>query len=210
MVFHVINRAIRKQQLFAQPCDYSAFVRSAVEAHSRFPVSVLAYCVMPNHFHFVIQPYEDHQLSKFMARLEATHAKRWHANRGTTGTGAVYQGRFRAFPVQTEDYFYRVCRYVEANALRAGLVRRAEDWPWSSIAIRPPGVPSIPIDRWPLPRPNDWVATVNDIPASHVQEVRLSIVRGRPLGEQAWAARVARDLGLGATLQHPGRPRNDL
>lgn len=210
MVFHVINRAVRKQQLFAQPNDYNAFIRCAIETHGRVPVNLMAYCVMPNHFHLVIRSTEDRQISRFMARLTATHSKRWHANRGTTGTGAVYQGRFKAFPVQTDDSFYRVCRYVEANALRAGLVRNAENWPWSSLAPITPLVPRIPVADWPLPRPADWVDIVNASPLVHSREIRQSITSGRPLGEAAWVERIARNLGLEATLRSPGLRRSDL
>jgi len=210
MVFHVLNRAVRKQQLFAQPGDYNSFVRCAIEAHRSVSVGVIAYCVMPNHFHFLIRSHQDGQISRFMARLTATHAKRWHANRGTTGTGAVYQGRFRAFPIQTDAYFYSACRYVEANALRAGLVKRAEDWPWSSLATPLPGIPKIPSEEWPLPRPENWQEMVNEKPTQHGTEVRQSVATGQPLGEASWVARVARDLGLQATLNHPGRPSNDL
>jgi putative transposase len=210
VVFHVINRAIRKQQLFAQPSDYNAFVNCAVEAHRKVPVGVLAYCVMPNHFHFVLQSREDGQISRFMARMTATHSKRWHVHRGSVGTGAVYQGRFRAFPVQTDDYFYRVCRYVEANAVRAGLVRAAEEWPWCSLADRVAMIPRIPIDPWPLPRPSDWSTRVNGDPSRNEKAIRESISTGRPFGEPSWVERVARELSLEHTLHPHGRPQNDL
>lgn len=207
IVFHVINRAIRKQQLFAQPSDYNAFVRCAIEARRHVAVGILAYCVMPNHFHLVMQSNEDDQISRFMARMTATHSKRWHAHRGSVGTGAVYQGRFRAFPVQTDLYFYRVCLYVEANARRAGLVKQAEEWPWSSLADRSVSVPRIPTDPWPLPKPVNWTARVNSDPLHDAKAVRASISTGRPFGEAPWVERVARSLRLESTLNPPGRPK---
>ncbi len=94
-------------------------------------VAVFAYCLMPNHWHLVASPTAPGALSIFMHRLTTTHARLWHRARGSAGEGAVYQGRFSAIPIQCDRHFLIVCRYVERNALRASLVSRAEDWPWS-------------------------------------------------------------------------------
>jgi putative transposase len=83
---------------------------------------ILAYCVIPNHFHLVLWPHQDGALSEFMRWLTMTHTQRWHAAHQTAGTGPMYQGRFKSFPVQSDDHFYSVCRNVEPNPLRAKLV----------------------------------------------------------------------------------------
>src|SRR5208282_2122162 len=105
----------------------------------------LAYCLMPNHFRLLLWPRGDRGLSQFMQWLTLTHNQRWHAHQHTAGSGHLYQGRFKSFPVQSDDHFLTVCRYVERNALRAGLAERAEDWPWGT---RNPGKSG---------RPHDWV-----------------------------------------------------
>ena len=74
---------------------------------------------MPNHWHFVLWPREDGELTHFMRRLTHTHTQRWHAHRHTTRTGHLYQGRFKSFPVEQDDHLLTVIRYVERNALRA-------------------------------------------------------------------------------------------
>src|SRR4029077_8215547 len=126
-------RAVARLPLFQKPADYEAFERVLVEAHEKFPIEILAYCVMPNHWHFVLRPTQDGQLTAFLRCLAHTHTMRWHAHHQTSGTGHLYQGRFKAFPVDDDSHFYSVVRYVERNALRGGLVPRAEAWRWCSL-----------------------------------------------------------------------------
>lgn len=169
--------------LFEDDADYRAFMFCLWEALQKEPVKLLAYCIMPNHFHLVVQPTVDGQLSRFMKLLLGTHSKRWHAFRKTTGIGAVYQGRFKAFPIRSEPHFYAVCRYVERNALRAGLVDRAEDWRWGSLSQRTGGLGAAPLSPWPIAEPHDWVERVNqDQPDAEVEAVRASAAKplGRP------------------------------
>jgi putative transposase len=88
---------------------------------------------MPNHWHLLLWPRNDGELSEVMRWITVTHAQRWHAHRQSSGSEPVYQGRFKSFPVQTDEPFLMVARYVERNALRAKLVERAEEWQWSSL-----------------------------------------------------------------------------
>src|SRR6266850_1096513 len=94
---------------------------------------VLAYCVMPNHWHLVLWPRADGDFSHYVGWLTLTHTQRWHAYQHTVGTGHLYQGRFKSFPVQTDEHVLTVCRYVERNPVRAGLVPQAEHWRWGSL-----------------------------------------------------------------------------
>jgi putative transposase len=81
---------------------------------------------MPNHWHLVLWPRKKGELSEFMRWLTVTHTQRWHASHRTSGTGPLYQGRFKSFPIEDDDHLLAVVRYVERNALRAKLVARAE------------------------------------------------------------------------------------
>src|SRR5713226_175292 len=134
---------------------YNAFVRLLAEAAARFPVRVVAFCLMPNHFHFALWPQTDDGLSDLMHWLLTTHAARYQ--RHYRVTGHVWQGRFRAFPIQEDDHLLSVLRYVERNPLRAGLVASAQEWRWSSLPwhIQPPKITLL--DEGPLQRPTDWV-----------------------------------------------------
>ena len=134
-----MNRGNARAEIFSKRGDYEAFEKVLVEAVGRSSVRLLAYCVMPNHWHLVLWPRMDGHLSAFMQWLTGTHVRRWHAHRQSFGTDHLYQGRFKSFPVETDEYFLAVCRYVERNALRAGLTRRAEDWRWGSLWRRERG-----------------------------------------------------------------------
>jgi putative transposase len=207
LVFHALNRSARRLQLFGSADDYRAFLTCLVEAQRKFPLRVLAYCIMPNHFHLVLWPSEDDQLPRFMHRLTSTHAKRWHVRRQSVGTGAVYQSRYKAFPVQCDRHFLNVCRYVERNPLRAGLVGRAEDWAWSSLADRRQADPLMLLTAWPVPEPLEWTALVNGTqPTADVDRIRKSVWTGLPLGDQAWTLETVAVLGLEASTHLPGRP----
>jgi putative transposase len=136
LVYHALNHAVARLPLFEKEADYEAFERVLQEAHQRAPTRILAYCVMPNHWHFVLWPKADVELTRFLRWLTHTHAMRWHAHRQSRGSGHVYQGRFKSFPVQGDGHFLTASRYVERNALRANFVKRAEDWPWCSLHPR--------------------------------------------------------------------------
>jgi putative transposase len=209
IVSHALNRGVRRLRLFDQPGDYRAFLNVFAEAQKRIPIRCLAYCLMPNHFHLVLWPRTDIELSAFMAWLTATHSKRWHARRSTTGTGHVYQGRFKAFAVSSDTYFLRLCRYVEGNALRAGLVTRAEDWPWCSLAQRAGRRSSICLAEWPVTRPQDWIDLVQLEVADETRDLRSAVNRSSPYGPKDWQIRLACQLKLTSSLAPLGRPRKE-
>jgi len=154
--FHVLNRACRRETLFDDLKDYSAFLMSVADAQSRIDMPLLAYCVMPNHFHLIVGPVQNAVLSRFMHRLAVIHSKRWHKHRGTEGTGPVYQGRFKALPIGSELHFLTVCRYVEMNPVRAGLVERHEEWRWSSCFGSGRNCDLVVLSPWPIPPPTSW------------------------------------------------------
>ena len=103
VVYHVLNRANARTMLFDDDGDYAAFERVLAQACERVSMRLLAYCVMPNHWHLVVWPRRDGDLSRFMNWLTLTHTQRWHQHRHTVGDGHVYQGRFKSFPVETSD-----------------------------------------------------------------------------------------------------------
>ena len=206
-VYHALNRAVARLPLFEKNADYAAFERVVAEALEKHPIRILAYCVMPNHWHFVLWPRRDGELTAFLRWLTHTHTMRWHAHHQTAGTGHLYQGRFKSFPVETDEHLHGVLRYVERNALRARLVRRAENWRWSSLWRRCQGEAGL-LAPWPVVEPADWVDRVNAAQTeAELAAVRHCVVRGTPLGSAEWTRRTARRLGLESTLRQRGRPR---
>jgi putative transposase len=209
-VYHVLNRANARLPIFERPEDFEAFERILAEGVERFGPRLLAYCLMKNHWHLLVWPAEDGLLSRFVGWVTLTHTQRWHAYQGTTGSGHLYQGRFKSFPVQEDEHFYSVCRYVERNALRAGLVKRAERWPWSSLWRATSGDKQARkmLSPWPVSRPRRWVDWVNEAQTEgELAAIRRCVQRGAPYGDDEWSERTARELELETTLRPRGRPR---
>jgi putative transposase len=169
---------------------------------------LLDYCLMPNHFHLVVWPHQDGELSEFLHWLTLTHTMRWHAHYHSGGTGPLYQGRFKSFPVEEDEHLLTVCRYVEGNPLPARLVQRAECWPWSSLARRVQGRGLDLLDAWPVPMPANWLEHVNGAETStELAALRRSLRRGAPYGSALWQEETAQRLGLASTLKPLGRLR---
>lgn len=198
-------------RIFDKPADYEAFERAMVEAAEYVNMRVLAYCLMPNHWHLVLRPREDGDLGRYMQRLTVTHVRRWHEHRHSTGGGHVYQGTYKSFPVQSDEHFLAVARYVERNAARAKLVEKAEDWRWCSLWRRdhPEVVEDVPsLAAWPVPCPSYWKRLVNQGQSQkELEALRVSVQRGRPYGSEVWQKRTATRLGLESTFRSRGRPR---
>ena len=136
LIYHVLNRGAARQTLFEHDADFAAFLRVLRDTLDRDPIPILGFCLMPNHWHLVLRPQHRGQLARFMQRLTITHARRWVEHRHRVGWGSVYQGRYKSFPTQDDAHLATLLRYVERNPLRAGLVPRAQDWPWSSLGQR--------------------------------------------------------------------------
>ena len=196
--------------LFSKERDYAAFEELLEQTGESRPMRVCAYCLMPNHWHFVLWPREDDELTGFLRWLTHTHTMRWHVHHGTRGTGHLYQGRFKSFPVQTDEHFYAVVRYVERNPLRAGLVERPDQWRWSSAWRRSCGDPQQKalLAPWPLAMPSDWLRQVRQPQTeAELEAVRQAVRRGSPYGRARWQKQTAIRLGTEFTLRPRGRPK---
>ena len=178
--YHVLNRGNARAAVFHKPDDYDAFVDMMAEATVRTPMRILAYCLMPNHFHLALWPREDGDLSRWMHWLMTTHVRRYL--RHYRSSGHVWQGRFKAFPIQEDEHLLTVLRYIERNPLRAGLVERAEDWPWSSLRwLAAPERSPVRLEPGTVPRGTLWVEGVNaptaDIDLAEIRESVRAIGR---------------------------------
>ncbi len=205
--YHVINRGNAKATVYHSDSDYRSFVTLIRKASERLPLRVLAFCLMPNHFHLVLWPHEDGELSRWMQWLLTSHVRRYHKIRGTSGR--VWQGRFKAFPIQEDRHLLTVMRYVERNPVRANLVERASDWRWSSIS-------RVESSNWrdlltdsPVVKPRNWEQLVDTpINDDELKALRQCGHRNAPYGDSAWARKTARNLGLESSLRRVGRPAN--
>jgi REP-associated tyrosine transposase len=209
LAYHVLNRRVGRLALFEKPADYAAFESILSQAHAQTKIRIAAYCLMPNHWHLLLWPRHDAELSEVLRWITVTHSQRWHAHHQSAGSGPVYQGRFKSFPVQTDEHFLTVARYVERNALRARLADRAEDWRWSSLwrRVQTDSLFASWLSDWPMERPADWTSRVNrPHTASELEALRVSVQRGRPFGDEGWVRRMAQRFGMESTLRPRGRP----
>jgi putative transposase len=204
--YHAINRSCAGSCVFAAPEDYRYFIYALQKTQAHGPVELIAACLMPNHFHFVVRPARTGDLGRWMQRLMTTHVRWHHGRRGTYGP--LWQGRFKVFPIAEDDHLATVMRYVERNAVRARLVQRAEQWEWSSLNWRMTGRFRDLLAPPPISLPANWPAYVNapQTPAE-LASLRLCVSRNRPFGKESWAREVATELGLEASMTDRGRPR---
>ncbi len=207
-IYHVLNRGNCRMRIFHKAGDFQSFLKLLEEGRKRSGVRILGYCLMDNHWQLVLWPRKGKDFSKFLQWVGTTHVRRWREHRGRNGEGHLYQGRYKRFLVQEDGHFLTVMRYVESNPLRAKMVRRAEDWPWSSLggAGGPDGV-KVQLEDWPVPRPRDWGEIVNErIEEGELERLRVSVKRGRPYGKEQWVKRMVSRLGLETSMRQPWRP----
>ena len=206
--YHVLNRANGRLRIFRKDGDFLAFEQILAEGIARYSMRLCGYCIMTNHWHLLLWPVNDGDLSEFMRWITLTHTQRFHASHGTVGIGHLYQGRFKSFPVQDDSHYLTAMRYIEANPLRAKLVKRAGDWPWSSLAVRKGMEAPFELSEGPLMLPSNWDKLVNQpAPPDQLEGLKNSIKRGAPFGELNWKMKTASKMNLESTLRPRGRPK---
>ncbi len=211
LVYHVLNRGNGRLRLFHNEGDYDAFEQLLGEGLEHYPVDLLTYCLMPNHWHLVVRPHTEEAMGRLMGWVGVTHVRRHQERHNRRGAGHLYQGRYKSFPVAEDEHLLMLCRYVEANPVRGKLVAHAEEWRWCGLWRRAHRGNDLVLSPWPIERPRNWKALVNaGLPQEELRVVRESVVRGRPLGPARWVLATAARLKLGFTLRGPGRPRKTI
>ncbi len=208
LAYHVINRGNGRRTVFHKDADYEAFLKAMAHACVEVPMPVLGYCLMPNHFHLVLLPKADGDLSRWMHWVLNAHVRRYHKHHESSGH--VWQGRYKSFPIEANDHLLAVLRYVERNPVRAGLAKKAEQWAWSSAPAWDAPAAERPsfLDAGPVARPDDWLKSVNKpLTPAELDALRRSVNRGCPYGTPGWTATTAKQLGLESTMRPRGRPR---
>ncbi len=201
--YHLINRGNGKQQIFHKEGDYKAFIDVLLQVRGKYGVKLLAWCLMPNHFHLLVQPEEADQLNKWMQWLMTTHVRRYHKHYGTSGH--VWQGRYKSFIVQTDEHLLTVVRYIEANPVRAALAPTAQQWPWSSHQGRSNATGEFSPDPLPFVLPEDWSAFVDTpLTDAEIEKVRNSVNRQTPFGNENWREELCEKMGLESTIRRRG------
>lgn len=209
-VDHVLNRANNRATIFHTEKDYHHFESLLKEAKELIDMRILAYTIMPNHWHLVLYPRKDNDMSEFMRWLTTTHVRQRRVATKSVGYGSLYQGAYKSFIVQEDKHLIDLIRYVEQNPLRAKLVNRAEDWRWGSLYWRMSGSPQSKklIDPLPTQLPTNYLVSVNELYNDDTLDtIRVSVQKGTPFGGEEWVAQTVATHHLESTLRQPGRPR---
>lgn len=209
-IYHVINRSNGRVKIFHNDSDYQHFESLLLEAKELTNMRILAYCIMPNHWHLILYPRNDNNLSEFMRWLTTTHVRQVRAKTNSIGQGHLYQGAYKSFIVEAEKYLVQLIRYIEQNPLRAKMVKRAQDWEWSSLYVREKGKINQKriLDSLPVNLPVNYIKTINEMYNEDVLEsIRSSVLKGKPFGSEKWTHDMIEIYKLGSTLRQPGRPK---
>jgi len=204
--YHVINRGNARSAVFHKQANYFRFTEMMREACERLPLRVVCWCLMPNHFHLVLWPHRNGDLSRWMQWLMTCHVRRYH--RHYNSSGHVWQGRFKAFPIQQDAHYLTVLRYVESNPIRANLTERAEQWQWSSLYALTNRNNHPFLSEGPVERPENWLNLVNQHRSDEqLAAMRNCVNRGSPFGDSHWVPKIAFRLGIESAINPRGRPR---
>jgi len=129
-VYHVYNRGANRQPIFRSDENYRSLLLRVKKYASDWDVTAIAYCLMPNHYHFVLRQDGQRPLNGFMQAVFNSYTKAF--NKMCNRTGTLFEGPFRALPVTQENYLLHLCRYIHLNPLAAGLVTSLDDWFYSN------------------------------------------------------------------------------
>lgn len=209
-IYHVINRANGRMQIFNTPEDYRVFEKLMEEAKELISMRIFAYEIMPNHWHLVLSPRKDGDLGLFMHHLTNKHTRQVHAFTGTVGSGHLYQGRYKSFLIDSEDYLLTVIKYTERNSVRSKYVRLCEDWQWGSAWRRINGTAKQKklLDQAPIQLPDDYIKWINTAePLEELDIIRRSVNKGVPYGREQWVDKMITTFHMENTLRQAGRPK---
>ena len=207
--YHVINRAVGRLKIFDTPADYQLFLDLLREAKEMTDMRILAYTIMPNHWHLLLYPANDGDMGIFMHWLTNAHTRRVHALTETIGTGPLYQGRYKSFIAKDDHHLLTVLKYIERNPVRAKLSKSPEKWQWGSAWCRLNGsakqrriLAESPVD---LPRMYAlWINTPDSL--NELESLRGSIKRSAPYGDMHWVEQMVEKYKLHTTVRNPWRP----
>src|SRR6476659_4357444 len=190
LVYHVINRGNNRQRVFAKKGDVEAFLSAIAELKERKPFELYGYCLLDNHFHLLIRP-RGASISRIMQSLLVSHTQRYHKHHRSGGH--VWQGRFKSPVIQDDEHLLTVLRYIEANPLRARIVKDAGKYPWSSYCVHglgearelvSPLVTYEELAETSATRQRRWAEKVHQpMKESLVTGVRRSVETGLPYGD---------------------------
>ncbi len=211
--YHVINRAVMRLQIFNSNEDYLQLEKIIEATQKEIDMHIFAYIIMPNHWHFLLSSQKDGDLGLFMHRLTNAHTRQVRAKTKTTGTGPLYQGRYKSFIIENDPHLLTVLKYIERNPVRAKLSQETEDWRWGSAWRRIYGNDNQKklLATTPVDLPVNYLQWVNMTESEkELDGIRSSVNKGVPYGRESWVEKTAKQFNLEQTMRNPGRPKRAL
>lgn len=206
---HVTQRGNRRQQTFFTNDDYQSYLELMSEWCMKFGVETLAYCLMPNHIHLIVVPETTEGLKSAIGEAHRRYTRRINFRKGWRGH--LWQGRFSSF-IMEEKYLLACTKYVELNPVRAGLVKKPEEWPWSSAVSHLQGKDDVLVKVSPMLElvNKPWENFLGrDVHKENIELFRKHERTGRPLGENSFLEKMENLLGRNIKPGKPGpkKPR---
>lgn len=206
-IYHIINRGNRRSAIFHDSYDYDKFLNLLFDAKEKYDISCYAYCLMSNHYDLVLYTNVGENLSFAMHHINSSYVR--YYNRRYKLSGHLWQGRYKSFIVQEEVYLLTLIKYVEANPLRAKIVKDCVLYKYSSAYNRVNELSSLIINDLPIVLPKNWHSYINEKSSkTNLDSIRNSISRQSPLGDPTWQSFTSNKYGLESTLNPIGRPKN--
>lgn len=197
-IYHIINRGNRRTEVFHNTQDYEKFIELMHEAKKMTNIKLYSFVLMPNHFHFIVEPNEAEDLSKYMQWLLTSYVR--YYNKTYKTSGHLWQGRYKSFIVQKDNYLLTLLNYVEQNPIRAKL----KQWTYVSSNSKINDF----IDELPIKLPENWEEIKKDILKKKDKEkIDNSIQRQSPYGEDDWVHDIALKYDIVSTINPRGRPK---
>lgn len=215
---HVVQRGHNRKAVFLADQDYQYYLENLKEWKTELGIKLYAWCLMTNHIHLVVEPGKDAMdISALMKRINGRQSA--YVNKLEGRSGALWEGRYKASPIQKDSYLLACCRYVELNPVKAGMVVSAADYPWSSYQERILGKSHKLLDdddhylelgTTVEERKHRYAEfLVSGVSASEQQFIQESVRRNQLTGNHRFVDEIERRTGLRVERRGRGRPRND-
>jgi len=205
---HITQRGNRRQQTFFKDEDYERYLELLEEWCAMAGVDLWAYCLMPNHVHLIAVPETEAALRLGIGETHRRYTRYVNFSKGWKGY--LWQGRFASFPMD-DRYLLAAARYVELNPVRAGLVRKPEDYRWSSVHAHMTGSAEGVVNAEALlGRAGDWRKFLNEgLEKADLQRLRGHETTGRPAGSETFIEDLETRLARSLKKRKPGpKPRD--
>jgi len=191
--------------------DYEKYLSFLLKYSGEKEVAVLVYCLMPNHVHLLLKPSEQEALPKMMQGITLCYSKYFNGENGRTGR--LWECRYYSTVIDADSYLWTVSKYIENNPVRAGIVKRPEDYPYSSakahILGRRDRLLKEPLfDKGDINEYRSFIRSEED--GKITEEIRKQTRLGKPLGDAGFVKTLSERLGCSLSFRPKGRPRKNI